>query len=86
MARPNTSNKKKDFYKKNKKCYFIENKITYIDYKNIELLNKFIASNGKILPKRSTGTTAKNQRRLSVAIKRAREMALLPYHNKFIAK
>lgn len=75
-------NNKKDFYNKKRKCFFTENKITYIDFKDIELLKKFIATNGKILPRRSTGTTAKNQRRLAVAIKRSREMALIPYHNK----
>ncbi len=76
------NNRKKDFYKKNKKCYFTENKITYIDYKDTELLLKFIAANGKILPRRATGTTAKHQRNLATAIKRSREMALIPYHNK----
>ncbi|AOX43367.1 30S ribosomal protein S18 [Spiroplasma poulsonii] len=62
-----------------KQCYFTKNKITYIDYKDIELLKKFISGNGQILPKRVTGTTAKNQRMLAIAIKRARQMALLPF-------
>jgi small subunit ribosomal protein S18 len=75
-------NNKKNFYKKVKKCFFTENKISYIDYKDIELLKRFIATNGKILPRTATGTSAKHQRRLSIAIKRSREMALLPYHNK----
>ncbi|WP_342252587.1 30S ribosomal protein S18 [Spiroplasma endosymbiont of Amphibalanus improvisus] len=67
-------------YKKFKKrCYFEKNKINYIDYKDIELLKRFISNNGQILPKRVTGTSAKNQRALSSAIKRAREMALLPF-------
>ena len=59
--------------------YFTKNKIEYIDYKDIELLKKFISPNGKITPRRVTGTSAKYQRMLSTAIKRARQMALLPY-------
>ena len=62
-----------------KVCYFTKNKITFIDYKDTELLKRFIASNGKIIPRRVTGTSAKYQRMLAVAIKRARQMALLPY-------
>ncbi len=62
-----------------KVCYFTKNKITYIDYKDVELLKKFILTNGKITPRRVTGTSAKYQRMLATAIKRARQMALLPY-------
>ena len=62
-----------------KVCYFTKNNITNIDYKDVELLKKFIAPNGKIMPRRATGTKAKYQRELAVAIKRARQMALLPY-------
>lgn len=62
-----------------KVCYFTKNNITTIDYKDIELLKRFISSNGKIIPRRVTGTRAKYQRMLAVAIKRARQMALLPY-------
>ena len=62
-----------------KVCYFKKNNITYIDYKDTELLKKFISANGKIIPRRVTGTSAKYQRMLAVAIQRAREMALLPY-------
>jgi small subunit ribosomal protein S18 len=62
-----------------KVCYFTKNNITYIDYKNVELLKRFISANGKITPLRVTGTSAKYQRQLAVAIKRARQMALLPY-------
>ena len=62
-----------------KVCYFTKNKITYIDYKDTELLNRFISQNGKIIPRRVSGTKAKYQRMLAVAIKRAREMALIPY-------
>ena len=62
-----------------KVCYFTKNHITYIDYKDVELLKRFVSSNGKIIPRRVTGTSAKYQRMLAVAIKRAREMALLPF-------
>lgn len=53
-----------------------------IDYKDIDLLRKFITERGKILPRRITGLTAKQQRDLTVAIKRARLLALLPFINK----
>jgi small subunit ribosomal protein S18 len=62
-----------------KVCYFKKNKITFIDYKDIDLLKKFISPNGKITPRRVTGTSSKYQRMLATAIKRARQMALLPY-------
>ena len=62
-----------------KVCYFTKNKIEYIDYTDVELLKKFISANGKITPRRVTGTSAKYQRMLTTAIKRARQMALLPY-------
>ena len=65
--------------KKKKVCYFTKNKIDYIDYKDVELLKRFVSANGKIIPRRVTGTSAKYQRQLAVAIKRARQMALLPY-------
>ncbi len=53
-----------------------------IDYKDIELLRKFITERGKILPRRITGLTAQQQRDLTVAVKRARAIALLPFVNK----
>ncbi len=65
--------------RRKKKCYFTENNIKYIDYKDVDLLRRFVADNGKILPKRVTGTKAGYQKQLSVAIKRARHMALLPF-------
>lgn len=70
----------KKFVKKRKKVnFFAKNKINYIDYKDVELLKKFISGNGQILPRRITGTSPKHQRQLAVAIKRARQMALLTY-------
>lgn len=53
-----------------------------IDYKDVDLLRKFITERGKILPRRITGLTAKQQRNLTTAIKRARSIALLPYINR----
>jgi small subunit ribosomal protein S18 len=65
--------------KTKKVCRFTQNNIKYIDYKNVKLLQKFITEQGKIIPKRITGTSSKYQRQLALAIKRARHMALLPY-------
>ncbi len=65
--------------KRRKVCYFTVNKITHIDYKDIDTLKKFISERGKILPRRVTGTSAKYQRALTIAIKRSRQVALLPY-------
>ena len=65
--------------KRRKICYFTQNKMTKIDFKDVDLLKKFITDRGKILPRRVTGTSAKYQRMLAVAIKRARHMALLPF-------
>ena len=62
-----------------KVCYFSANKFTHIDYKDIGLLKRFVSERGKILPRRITGTSAKWQRQLTTAIKRARFMAYLPY-------
>ncbi len=65
--------------RRKKICYFTSNGITHIDYKDVELLKKFVSERGKILPRRVTGTSAKYQRKLTVAIKRSRQMALLPF-------
>ena len=65
--------------RRKKVCYFTQQNIKYIDYKDVVLLKKFVSANGKIIPRRVTGTSAKYQRLLAVAIKRARQMALLPY-------
>jgi len=70
---------KKGRGKRRKVCYFTANGITHIDYKDVDLLKKFISERGKILPRRVTGTSAKYQRMLTKAIKRARQVALLPY-------
>ncbi|EAF6067224.1 30S ribosomal protein S18 [Listeria monocytogenes] len=65
--------------RRKKVCYFTSNGITHIDYKDVELLKKFVSERGKILPRRVTGTSAKYQRKLTVVIKRSRQMALLPF-------
>jgi small subunit ribosomal protein S18 len=62
-----------------KYCRFKKMGIKYIDYKDPEFLKKFLNEQGKILPRRLTGTSLKFQRKVSVAIKRARHLALLPY-------
>lgn len=67
-------------FKRRKKVDFIAaNKIEVVDYKDTELLKRFISERGKILPRRVTGTSAKNQRKVVNAIKRSRVMALLPF-------
>lgn len=65
--------------RRRKVCFFTSNGITHIDYKDVDMLRKFVSERGKILPRRVTGTNAKYQRKLTVAIKRARQMALLPF-------
>ena len=60
-------------------CFFKQNGIKYVDYKDTELLKKFLNPYGRILSAKRTGTSAKNHRLLSQAVKRARFMALLPY-------
>ena len=61
------------------KCFFTESGIDYIDYKNTEMLERYINDQGKILPRRITGTSTKHQRQLTRAIKRARHLAMLPF-------
>ncbi len=65
--------------RRKKVCAFCQDKSASIDYKDINKLRRFISERGKILPRRITGTCAKHQRALTVAIKRSRHIALLPY-------
>jgi len=67
------------FVRRRKQCIFCKDKATYIDYKQTGMLRGFLTDRGKIRPRRQTGTCAKHQRQLSVAIKRARHLALLPF-------
>ena len=65
--------------RRKKVCIFCQDKVEAIDYKDVAKLRKFISERAKILPRRVSGTCALHQRQLTVAIKRARQMALLPY-------
>lgn len=64
---------------KKKVCQFCVDHVEYIDYKDVARLRRYITEKGKILPRRMSGVCAKHQRPLAIAIKRARQMALLPY-------
>ena len=66
-------------FRRRRVCKFKSEKIDYIDYKDVRLLLQFIPERGKIQPRRLSGTSAKWQRKLQLAIKRARELALIPY-------
>ena len=73
MDRPHARHAKK------KVCAFCADKVDYIDYKDVAKLRKYVTERAKILPRRISGCCAKHQRQLTVAIKRARQIALLPY-------
>jgi small subunit ribosomal protein S18 len=70
---------KRYFFRRRKVCKFCMDKIDYIDYKDVKLLIPFVPERGKILPRRMFGTCAEHQRKLTQAIKRARNIALLPF-------
>jgi len=70
---------RKQYFRRRKVCKFCTEKIDVIDYKDVKLIGQFVAERGKILPRRLTGTCSVHQRALSVAIKRARNIALLPF-------
>lgn len=67
------------FRPRRKVCSFCVDKVKDINYKDVETIRRFIDGHGKIIPRRKTGTCAKHQRRLALAIKRARHLALLPF-------
>ena len=82
--RRNNGNKDEDYNPKFRKmrkkvCPLCANKELVLDYKNPEQLKKFINDKGKILPRRATGACAKHQRDITIAVKRARQIAILPY-------
>ncbi len=80
MAETTVKTAKPFVRKRHKKtCYFTDNKIEYIDFRDVDMLKKFISDKGKILPRRVTGTKSYYQKHLALAIKRARHMALLPF-------
>ena len=70
---------KRYFFRRRKVCKFCADKIDYIDYKDVKLLSGFVPERGKVLPRRMFGTCAEHQRKLTLAIKRARNIALLPF-------
>lgn len=73
------SNSSRQLFKRRKFCRFTAEKIPEVDYKDLNILKEFISENGKVIPARITGTKARFQRQLGIAIKRARFLALLPY-------
>jgi len=85
MAKPNNNsmnsvfNTTPDVAQKKKYCRFKKNGIKHIDYKDANFLMKFVNDQGKLLPRRLTGTSFKFQRKISTAVKRARHLAILPY-------
>ena len=70
---------KRYFFRRRKVCKFCSDKIDYIDYKDVKTLSGFVPERGKVLPRRMFGTCAEHQRKLTLAIKRARNIALLPF-------
>lgn len=77
----NMNNNNRNMIRKNHKkvCYFCVNKSEEIDYKDAQKLRRYVSDRAKILPRRVTGVCASHQRELTTAIKRARQLALLPY-------
>ena len=72
-------NARRPFFRRRKSCPFSGANAPTIDYKDVKLLQRFVSERGKIVPSRITGTSAKYQRQLADAVKRARYLALLPY-------
>ena len=74
---------KRQYFRKKKVCRFCADRVDFIDYKKADMLQGFIQERGKILPRRMTGTCSRHQRWLMVAIKRARNIAMLPFATEF---
>ena len=70
---------KRQFFRKKKVCRFCTDRVDFIDYKKADVLRQFVQDRGKLLPRRITGTCSRHQRWLGEAIKRARNIALLPF-------
>ena len=77
--RPDSPMRRRGGRRRRKVCAFCANEAKTIDYKDVETLKKYVSERGKILPRRVTGTCARHQRSLTTAIKRARNIALMPY-------
>lgn len=78
-SKENSAQRRKNRKAKKRVCNFCVDKVEHIDYKDVGKLRKYITERGKILPRRITGNCAVHQRQLTIAIKRARQIALLPY-------
>jgi len=78
----NKKNNNNNLLQKDKYCYFCVNNVDHIDYKNQQVLRRFISSYSKIVPRKRSGVCSKHQRQLAQAIKRARIMAILPFITK----
>ncbi|MBO5509855.1 MAG: 30S ribosomal protein S18 [Lachnospiraceae bacterium] len=77
--RPDAPMKRRPIRRRKKVCAFCANKNSVIDYKDAAMLRKYVSERGKILPRRISGNCAKHQRALTVAVKRARHVAIMPY-------
>ncbi len=77
--RPEAPMKRRPIRRRKKVCVFCADKNAVIDYKDVNKLKRYVSERGKILPRRITGNCAKHQRALTVAVKRARHIALMPY-------
>jgi small subunit ribosomal protein S18 len=79
--KPRKEKEEKGWQKKQKKkfCIFCKENIAFVDYKDVSLLRKFISDRGKIRARRVSGNCSQHQREVAIAVKNAREMALLPY-------
>jgi small subunit ribosomal protein S18 len=75
----NSNGRRGGFFRRRRVCRFCVDKIDYIDYKDVRQLMMAIPERGKIQPRRLSGTCAKHQRKLTTAVKRARQLALIPY-------
>ena len=76
---PRRGGGKRQYFRKKKVCRFCVERVDFIDYKKVEMLQPFVQERGKIMPRRMTGTCSRHQRWLGEAIKRARNIALLPF-------
>jgi small subunit ribosomal protein S18 len=81
-SRSRSSSSKGPIRKRKKYCQFCADKATYVDYKDIALLRKYLSERGKIRARRVTGNCSQHQRFVATAVKNAREMALLPYSSR----
>jgi small subunit ribosomal protein S18 len=81
-SKSRSSSNRAPIRKRKKYCQFCADKVTYVDYKDIALLRKFLSERGKIRARRVTGNCTQHQRFVATAVKNAREMALLPYSSR----